>query len=191
MSAESDLLQALAEVGAPVQSVWDWVNGATPAAAIPVLIDWLGRIGPEHLRLREGIVRALTTRAARPAAAVTVAAEMKRQAEFGAGWTTLWAYGNALAVVGDDTTYDQLAALVTDRSLGRGREMLPAAMAEMRSAGATDVLIGLLRDPEIGGHAAVALARRADAPPGILESYVDDPRPWVRRAARRNQTLPR
>jgi hypothetical protein len=71
-----------------------WHNAA---AAIPVLIDWLGRIDPEQARLREGMVRAQTTRTARPAAVATIAAEMKRQAEHGADWTTLWAYGNALA----------------------------------------------------------------------------------------------
>ena len=181
------MLQALAEAGAPAASVWTWVNGTTPAAAVPVLVDWLGRIGPEHAQLREGMVRALTTRAARPVAAATVAAEMKRQAEYGADWNTLWAYGNALAVLADDSAYDQVAALAADRSLGRGREMLTAALAKMRSAGATDVLVGLLGDPEVDGHAVVALARRVDAPAEVLESYVDDPRPWVRRAARRSQ----
>jgi hypothetical protein len=184
---EPDLLRALSDAGAPVASVWDWVHTATPAAAIPVLIHWLGRIDPDEARLREGMVRALTCPAARPAAASTIATEMRRQAQHGSGWMTLWAYGNALAVVADDSTFDEVAELASDASLGRAREMLPAALARMGTPGATDALVRLLNDPDVGGHAVVALARRRGVPPEVFEPFLDDRRAWVRTAARRGR----
>jgi hypothetical protein len=190
VSSEPDLLGALAEAGAPVDSVWNWSNSATPAPAIPVLLEWLGRIGPEQVRLREGMVRALTTRAARPEAAAVITAEMRRQAPHATDWTTLWVYGNALSVVADDAAFGEVAGLAVDSSLGRAREMLPGALGKMATPRATDVLVGLLGDPDISGQVVVALGRRRGVPAEAFDPFLDDSRPWVRKAALRGRTRP-
>jgi hypothetical protein len=57
---EEPLLQALHRVAVTVNSVWDLVNTTDSyVPAIPILAEFLSR--PHHIRIREGIVRALTT----------------------------------------------------------------------------------------------------------------------------------
>jgi hypothetical protein len=64
--AEAPLVQALAEVGLDVKSVWDLVNRATRhyPEAVPLLLGHLQRPYPDAIR--EGIARALTVAEARP-----------------------------------------------------------------------------------------------------------------------------
>ena len=79
---EKPLIEALHRVGVMVTSVWDLVNtNESYAPAIPVLVEFLSR--PHHIRIREGIVRALTTpEAIGHAAAVLKQMEMSTSSSF-------------------------------------------------------------------------------------------------------------
>ena len=97
-----------------------------------------------------------------------------------------WAIGNALSVVADDSVFDDIVALVKDKRHGRAREMLAVALANMKNPKAVDVLIELLDDEEIAGHALSAL--RKLAPPEAreaIEPFVNHPKTWVRNEAKR------
>jgi HEAT repeat protein len=186
VSVAEDVVRNLRDVGVDVTDVWELVNGSVAyPAAVPVLLAALQEADPAEARLREGIVRALTIKQARPVAAPVIISEMRRQQMHGADAMELWPYANALAVVADDSVYDEVVALAMDRSLGRAREMLMRALGNMRSAAATDVLVSMLDDPDVDGHAVVALSKRRDAPPTAFDRHLDDPRTWVRKAARR------
>ena len=190
----SELIGDLRSVGVEVDDVWELVNStAGYAAAVPVLLEWLGRAEasvPVYQvdKLKEGIVRALTVREARPKAAPALIAEMRRFSGLAERSSSglPWALGNALATVADDTVFDDLVALCRDTSLGSNREMLTRALARSRRPEATTVLLSLLDDEAVAGHAVDALARRGDPAARVgLERFVDDRRSWVRNSARR------
>jgi len=89
-------------------------------------------------------------------------------------------------VVADDSVFDDIVALVKDKRHGRAREMLAVALANMKNPKAVDVLIELLDDEEIAGHALSAL--RKLAPPEAreaIEPFVNHPKTWARNEAKR------
>ena len=192
MATPQQLLDELHSVGVEVSDVWDMVNTRrTYPAAMPVLLDWLEHLDErmasawEGEQLREGLVRALTVREARPAAASLLVSQMRRYRGQGDSGTA-WAIGNALAVVADDSVYDDLKVLALDTDLGAARQMLAEALQRVSNPDATHTLIAMLADATVSGHAVAALAKRGD-PTGIeaLRPFADDPRAWVRKAARK------
>jgi HEAT repeat protein len=96
-----------------------------------------------------------------------------------------WAAGNALGVVADDSCYTDIVDVSRDASLGPARQMVVArALARMSQPEATTVLLALLDDPDVSGHAIAGLAGRRDerARPAF-ERYANDNRAWVRKEA--------
>lgn len=184
-TAAEQLRRRLRNVGVDIDDVWELVEADAPSpTAIPFLLEALNQSLPEEAEFREGVVRALSIKDARPVAAPALVHEMRRQQQHD-DLLVLWAFGNALSIVADDSVYDDIVALARDRSLGRAREMLMDALARMDRPDATDVLVSLVDDEDVDAQAVVALARRADAPAAVFERFADDDRDWVRRAARR------
>jgi len=152
-------------------------------AAIPILIKWLPRV--DNTAVKTALVRALSIKWARPAAARPLIEEFRKapeSEELGLKWTI----GSALSEVADADVFDDLVELVRDKQHGRAREMLAVALAKTKDPRAVDVLIKLLDDEQIAGHAVYAL--RLLAPPearGALERFVDHPKTWVRNEAKR------
>jgi HEAT repeat protein len=123
-------------------------------AAAPLLVEWLPRMrDPVD---KEVIARTLTgTKRAAPAAARAILAEFRiapLEDE-----TTKWAYANALSTLADAELADDLIELVRDPRHGRSREMLCDALKRTKDPRAPDVLIGLIDDDEVAGHAILAL----------------------------------
>lgn len=179
------LLAELAEAGFLVDSLDVFIHtNLDYRAAIPILMRWLPRISDR--RVKEGIVRSLTVKWAKPLAAPLLIEEFLRA---GDPWHGLkWAIGNALSVVADDSVFEDLVRLVRDKSHGRAREMLAVALANMRNPQAIDVLIELLDDEDIAGHALLALRKlgkkAATARPHI-ERFLNHPKTWIRKEAQR------
>jgi HEAT repeat protein len=95
-----------------------------------------------------------------------------------------WTIGNALDVAWDDAHFEELASLARDRSYGRAREMVVLGLGRSRRPDAGRVLVELLEDSEVNGHAVEALGKLGvpyarDA----LERMTSDSRGWVRSAA--------
>jgi hypothetical protein len=59
------------------------------------------------------------------------------------------------------------------------------AVARMKNPDATQVLLSLVDDADVDGHAVAALARRKDAPRAVFVQHLQDARPWVRKVAAR------
>jgi HEAT repeat protein len=88
--------------------------------------------------------------------------------------------------VADASVFDDLVELVRDKRHGQAREMLAPALANTKHPRAVEVLIELLDDEEIAGHAVYAL--RLLAPPearSAIERFVNHPKTWVRNQAKR------
>jgi HEAT repeat protein len=188
MGAVTDsLLGDLAAAGFPVDSVWGLSqSGSRYRAAVPVLVTWLPRVtSPSE---KEGIIRALSVPWARPEALGSIIDEFSALPVPGDPRQELvrWAAGNAIEVLWDDARFDDLVELAVDRRYGKAREMVVLGLGRSERPEAGRVLVELLEDPVVSGHAVEALARLKvpEARPG-LERMTADNRAWVRRAARR------
>jgi HEAT repeat protein len=149
--------------------------------AIPILLKWLPRV--ERTDLKEAIVRALSVKWARPAAAVPLIGEFRKSTD--PSWSGLrWAIGNALSVVADDSVFDDVVQLLQAKAYGRAREMLPLALAQMKNPAAVDVLIESLSDQHLAPRAIQALGKlRAKKAKAALKPFTERAEPWIRKEA--------
>jgi HEAT repeat protein len=181
------LLHDLASVGYFYSSVSELrVSRLRYREAIPVLIEWFSRTSDPALKGE--IVRALSVPWAKPAA-TPVMIEGFRSLDpslDGSGTGLRWTIGNAIYVLGDDSVFDDLVELATDRKYGRARQMIVLKLGKLKRPEVVDVLLGLIDDPTVDGHAIDALAGlKVESARSALEGKLDDRRAWVRRAANR------
>jgi len=183
---EEDKLVAtdLKRLGMGVASVFDLMKWKQPyPAAVPILLEHLRRV--EDKGIKEGIVRALTAKEARGKAdpalvAVFRAVPPSQMANIG----LKWAIANALSVVATDQVFADVVELVKDKRHGKSREMLAVALGNMRNPAAVDVLIELLNDEEVAGHALMGLGKlKAQNARPYVENFLNHPKPWVRKEA--------
>jgi hypothetical protein len=148
--------------------------------AIPTLLKWLSRVADEGAK--NSIVRALSVPWARPIAAPPLIAEFRRTPESESGLK--WAIANALSVTADDMVFSDIVELVSDRQHGKSREMLALALSNMTDTHAIDVLIELLNDDLVAGHAITALGKlKAYKARPSIERCLTHPQAWIRRKA--------
>jgi HEAT repeat protein len=181
------VLSDLAEAGYEVGSVSELrTSGERYRSAVPILLKWLPR--GESCSEKEELVRALSVPWAQNEALGPLIDEFRAvPLSAGAEEDLLrWAIGNALEVLWDDARYDELVALARDERFGKAREMVVLGVGRSQRPEAADVLIELLDDPAVSGHAVKALGklRVPRARPG-LERMTSDPRAWVRQEARK------
>lgn len=191
MSTPAGLVDDLGRAGVSVADLWELVNGDVQyRAAIPVLVDWLEHLDErvsvaDREKVREGLVRALTVPAARPSAAPVLLEQFRRVPD-PTGLGARWVIGNALAVVADDSVFDELVAIVRDPAFGRARQMVVLGLARSEDRRAVPLLIELLDDEDVAAHAAMALGKlRAGEARSALERHLGSPQPLVRREAKR------
>lgn len=190
MTYESDnhrVVEALRFGGCKVTDVYALVNSpGDDSRAVPILIALLPTV--EDLKVREGILRALSMPAAAGGGtAKVVVEEFKRALEQGAPPLGVpWAAANALSIVADDTVVDDLIVLIRDPRAGKAREMLALALGRTRNPRAVDVLVESLRDDELVGHAIAALTQLgAVSARSEIEKFADHPKAWVRNEAQK------
>src|SRR5512136_1002882 len=159
----------------------DDLPGAVPVIA-PLVMEDL------HFHVLDGIVRALTVKQAAGAPARLL---LERYIAIGPHdlesreGSLQWAIANALSVAADASVHPLLVEVVTNRAFGRTREMFALALARTKEPSAADVLIELLKDPDVSGHAVMALGRlKAVQARRPIEPFLEDDRAWVRRQAR-------
>ncbi len=181
--------EALRNAGLKVNSVFDLVNSRSSyKEAIPILIELLPTIDENWIK--EGVVRALAVKEAvgegvsramiREFEAISPSAPPSEQA-------LKWAIANTLSVVARDPVFEEVSALARDKRHGKAREMLAVALGNMKKTSeAIDVLMDLLTDDVVAGHAAMALGRlKATQAIPALENLLDHPKDWVRIEAER------
>jgi HEAT repeat protein len=166
--------------GFPITTIADLFNNKLNyEAAIPTLIQWLPRVSnPE---VKEDIVRALSVVWAKPSAVEPLLVEFERADDAG----LRWAVANGLAVVADDSALSRISDWLRDSRYGNAREMLAVALGNMHDSRALDLLLGLLKDEEIVGHAVIGLGNFGDPrAKNALEALRNHQKKWVRDEAR-------
>jgi len=185
--AAAPLLKDLAAIGFHLDTVGDLRQSRTEyRSAVSTLLHWLPRIS--DLNVKEDIVRTLSVPWAKPEAAWGLIEEFET-ARDPAYEGLRSAIASGLAVVADDTVFEELVRLVQDTRYGRAREMLALALGNMQNPGAPSVLLELLdreRDEQVVGHAVMALGKlKAPDARGRLEGLTQHPNLWVREEARK------
>jgi len=177
------IMEELQQAGFPFESLDELRrSGIVYKAAVPILLKWLSLIS--DVGVQESIVRALSVPWAKPKAAVPLIALFLDASTGSSGLK--WAVGNALEVVADESVFDQLCELARDRRHGTARQMIVLALRKAKNPRAVDVLIELLEDDEVSGHALSSLSKlKTEKARPHIERFLDDPRAWVRREATR------
>jgi HEAT repeat protein len=180
--AAAGLIEELESQGFLVSHVADLFNQKLAYRnAIPTLIRWLPLISNRDAK--EDVVRALSVRWARPSAAGPLIAEFEQTStkdELG----LRWAIANALAVVAGEAQFETIARWASDPDYGRARQMLVIALGHIADPRSYELLVDLLADPVVRGHAIIALgALRDPRALAVLDGYLRDDVPWIRRAA--------
>jgi HEAT repeat protein len=177
------VVAALRSTGLLVDTVADLFNKKMDyQIAIPILVEWLPRVA--NLDVKQDIVRALSVKWARQAAPLLLA-EFER-ADDPTGTGLRWAIGNALEVLASDEIADGMIKVATDRRYGRAREMVVVGLGKLKDPRATDVLLNLLADDEVVGHAVMALGKlRARTARSRIQLLLSHSKPWVRKEAKK------
>ena len=186
--ALAPVIEDLHKVGYDAQTLDNLRRSGTKYdAAIPVLLYWLPLVSLPDAK--ESIVRTLSVPWAKPDAGPKLIAEFEKtpKDENVASWDALrWAIGNALEVLAEPSLLQKLIEIVTNKQNGKAREMFVLALAKIRDPRSVEVLIQLLDDEQVAGHAIMAL-RKLKAPRALdhLERFVDHPKAWVRNEAQK------
>lgn len=182
-SGEAPILERLAEAGYNVQSLAELrQSGVRYRDAIPTLIAALSETSDAKTQME--LARVLSVPWAKPEATGPLI-ELFRRVNDSTGLGLRWAVGNALEVTWDDACFEDLVGLARDRAYGRAREMVVLGLARSTRTDAGDVLIELLDDPEVSGHAVKALRKlKLPAAREGLERMLEDERAWVRKEAK-------
>lgn len=179
------IIQELRGAGFDVRSVGDLYNKKLHyEKAIPILVAWLSRV--TNPIVKEDIVRSLSVKWARDTMVPKLLVTEFEQAEDSTGTGLRWAIGNAIEVLANDGIADGMIRLATDRRYGKAREMIVLGLGKLKYPHVTDVLLNLLTDEEVVGHAVMALGKlRARMARSRIESLLNHPKPWVRKEAKK------
>lgn len=185
--AITSLLSGLAEAGYPVATVDDLRHlGRKYPSVVPLLLRALETV--VDVRGKHSVVRALSAPWARPEALKPMLLEFAALPKSGArGVESLrWAMGNAIEVLWNDEYFDDLTLLALDPRFGIARQMIVLGFRHSSDPRVFDILVSLLDDEDVNGHAVKVLSKLRDprASP-YLEKMLGDSRSWVRGAAKK------
>lgn len=185
--AELPIIQELNSLGVTVAHVYDLGVGkhiTKPLfmTALPVLLKWLPLVS--HAGMKDTIVRVLGVRWSAPSALLPLITAFRTWA--GTSDSVMWAIGDSLSRIANDTVFEEVVALACDKQYGKSREMLTLALARMRNPLAVDILIELLQDDEVAGHAVMALGKlRNHRAAKAIEPFTRHSKTWIRREAKK------
>lgn len=179
---EAAVLTDLQKAGVSVKRLPELLGTRLPPSAASSLLAHL-KTARTHAA-REILIRAITDRTF----AATIAPELAAMFEDDDFAAHRWTLGQALAAAATPDTAPLLIKLARSGEFGRDREMIVLGLSKTRSAVADQTLIDLLNDDSVAGHAVKGLASLTPTRLRALDTagvnrFLDDPRPWVRRAA--------
>lgn len=171
----------LRAIGYDINDIQDLrCSGRKYDSAIDVLIKWLPKV--RHTNVKWEIVSVLAAPwAKRVLPALLTEFETVDPPE---PMDIRWTIGNAIGRLADDSVFDQIVALANNPKYGHDRGEIVLSLHKMKRPGVDQILMDLLRDPDVNGHALEALLkRRVKIPTDVVEAFLKDDRPWVRKIA--------
>lgn len=97
-----------------------------------------------------------------------------------------WVIGNAMYVIQDKNIGEKVLELVNDKKYGTGRQMIVNGLNRFNTEETKQVLIKLLDDDDVAGHAVYALSKFKDySLIRYLSPLIDDKRYLVKKEAKK------
>ncbi len=183
INTEDDLINDLRTAGISISSVWDLVNtNARYPEAISTLLNHLNR--DYNIRIKEGIVRALAVKEAKCVACKELLIEYNNRPVEDSGYR--WAIGSTMLVVITKNEMDAVIDIVLDKKNGTSRQMFVLALAKIYNPKIEDVLISLLDDEDVVGHAISVLGKKKSIKAkSKIESLLSSKRSFIRSEAKK------
>jgi len=183
INTEKDLINDLRTVGISISSVWDLVNTkAHYPEAISTLLNHLNL--DYNIRIKEGIVRALEVKEAKGIACKELLIEYNNRPVEDSGYR--WAIGSTMFVVITINEMDFVIDIVLNKKNGTSRQMFVLALAKIFNPRIEDVLITLLDDEDVVGHAVSVLGKKKSIKAkSKIESLLSSKRSFIRSEAKK------
>jgi hypothetical protein len=181
------VLDDLGKIGINVTSLDELrTGGRRYEEAIPVLVSWLKVT--ESDKVKEALVRTLSVPWADTAEATLV--DLFLSLDSDRQHALKWAIGNALSVLAAKKNLDRLIEIARDRRHGTTRQMVVLGLANIPDERSEPALIDLLADPEVAGHAIMALGKLgAVKAAASIRPFLKHETPWIRVEARKALSL--
>ncbi len=157
--------------------------------AIPVLIKWLSKI--ENLEVKDEIISCLRDKNGRdPAIVPILIKEFYLADELAAKNQYCHDYkanlGDAIGNSMNDDYFDQIISIVQNKKHGDARIMLVLGLAKLKNPKVVDILIDLLKDEDVQGHAVTVLRKlKAKKAAPYVEPLLNHPITWIRNEAKK------
>jgi HEAT repeat protein len=159
------------------------LSPATSPVIVAVLIQHLDR--PYIKTLKERIIRALNARPARGIASKPLVAEYHRLSEE-QDPSLRWVIGDTLSDIADDSILEDIEVILRNPNNGKSREMFVLALARMKHPRSLTLLVEMLKDEQLAGHAIIALRKlKAAAARDKIMPFLSHPTPWIRKEAKK------
>jgi len=175
---KENLLQEVREKGVEITSINDLMKiNVKYRDLVPILIRNLQEIDDENDK--EFIVRCLGVKGFSEASKPLIQEFYKSN-----NLTFKWAIGNTLSIIQDKDSLPDLIKIVQEKEHGTARQMIVDGLGSFKTENVKDVLIQLLNDDEVAGHAISAMAKMGDAElVKYIEPFLNYKVKWVRNEA--------
>jgi hypothetical protein len=193
---ESVIKDELAHAGVKITSlseiIKDEKNWQNYPKALPILIKWFKKV--DNAAMKEELARELSVSWANPLALHPLIEEFEKFPDTWIWHNAKWAIGNALDATADDSIFPDLERIVKNKDHGYAREMVVLALAKMKKTEnrkkAINILIKLLDDEEVVGHAIISLRKlKALEARSNIEPFLKYPITWIRNEAKKTIIL--
>lgn len=155
---EKPLLVALKRIGIEAKSIWDLVNTKVKyPEAIQTLTEHIQY--DYELRIKEGIVRALTVIEAKGISNEILFAEYFKSVKNQENELYCWAIGNAFNTIMLKSDIINIKKIVTNKSYGTSRQMFVMALGRAKTEESEKILIDLLDDNDVVLYAISGVKR--------------------------------
>lgn len=182
--ASKPVLADLGKAGVRLALLGEPISGKDRPAALRVFIRWLPIV--TNRDVKEVLVRCLSIPAAGEAGARCLMDALVREGKEGRDSSLMWAMGNGLEVLSKFAPLEELIQLSEDSTLGEARQMVVLALAKHRDPSVVPVLVRLLDDEHVCGHAVAALAKLSvPSTRSHLERFLAHRTPWIRNEAKK------
>lgn len=154
---------------------------------VPILISWIPK--QKSYMFKEALIRELSVPAAKEEALPVFINEFISAHNDDTASLYKWAIGSGLDVFASDDIVDKLISLALDKKHGAARQMIVLGLGKIKDPvnkeKVTDVLISLLKDDDVAGHAIEALGKlEAKRARPYVEIFLTHKKVWWRNAAK-------
>jgi len=145
---------------------------------VPILLKYLKN--SENADMKSFITRCLGVKGFTAATKTLLEEFYKTSSDFDLKWTI----GNTFSIIQDKNAEDEIIKIVKDKKHGSERQMFVVTLGKIKSEKAIPVLIKLLQDDDVCGHAIMALSNFKDEKliPHI-EPFLTHEKTWIRKKA--------